>query len=142
MSHVVASYVCRKNIFYNQISLNGFSTFSIISLAFSIASAIPALLKLLKFIAISLSSSIVLFRSTIHFAYSVLITESLRETLTSAAAIPALNCFDTSLANQEMQLISLNWSVTLTVVVKKKKPMVIWPGHELIFCFQNRISKE
>ena len=45
MSHVVASYVCRKNIFYNQTSLKGFRTFSTISLAFSIASVIPALLN-------------------------------------------------------------------------------------------------
>ena len=44
MSHV-ASYVCRKNIFYNQTSLKGFSAFSTISLAFSIALVIPALLK-------------------------------------------------------------------------------------------------
>ena len=85
MSHVVASYVCRKNMFYNQTSLKGFSIFSTITLAFSIASVIPALLKPL--IAISLSSLRVLYRSTIHFACSGLITESLRETLTSAAAV-------------------------------------------------------
>ena len=47
---VIASYVCRKNMFYNQISLKGFSKFSIKSLAFSIASVIPALPK--PFIAI------------------------------------------------------------------------------------------
>ena len=52
MSHAVASYVCRKNMFYNQTSLKGFSIFSTISLAFSIASVIPALLK--PFIAICL----------------------------------------------------------------------------------------
>ena len=102
MSHVVASYVCRKNIFYNQTSLKGFSTFSTIFLAFSIASVIPTLLKL--FIVIFLSSLRVLYRSTIHFACSGLITESLRETLTSAAVFPALNCFDTSLASQEFYL--------------------------------------
>ena len=51
MSHVVASYVCRKNMFYNQTSLKGFSSFSTISLALSIVSVIPALLK--PFIAIS-----------------------------------------------------------------------------------------
>ena len=45
ISHVVASYVCRKNMFCNQTSLKGFSTFSTISLAFSIALVIPALLK-------------------------------------------------------------------------------------------------
>ena len=66
MSHV-ASYICRKNIFYNQTSLKGFSAFSTISLAFSIALVIPALLK------------------------------------------PSL------------RLISQNWSVTPTVVLKKKK---------------------
>ena len=42
MSHVVASYVCRKNMFYNQTSLKGFSAFSTISLAFSITSVVPA----------------------------------------------------------------------------------------------------
>ena len=88
MSHVVASHVCRKNMFYNQTSLKGFSTFSNISLAFSIVS----LLK--PFAAISLSSLRVLCRSTIHFACSGLITESLKETLTSAAAFPALNYFN------------------------------------------------
>ena len=102
MGHVVASYVCRKNMFYTETSLKGFSTFSTISLAFSIASVIPAFLK--PFIAISLSSLRVLYRSTIHFACSHLITESLRETLTSAAAFSALNCFDTSLASQEFYL--------------------------------------
>ena len=50
MSHVVASYVCRKNMFYNQTSLKRFSTFSTMSLAFSIASVIPVLQK--PFIAI------------------------------------------------------------------------------------------
>ena len=67
-------------------------------MAFSIASIIPALLK--PFIAISFSSLRVLYRSTIHFACGGLITESLRETLTSAAAFPSLNCFDISLASQ------------------------------------------
>ena len=81
MNHVVTSYVCRKNMFYNQTSLKDFSTFSAIFLAFSIASVIPALLK--PFIAISLPSLRVLYRSTIHFACSGLITESLREPLTS-----------------------------------------------------------
>ena len=85
-------------MFYNQTSLKGFSTFSTISLAFSIVSIIPALLK--PFIAISFSSLRVLYRSTIHFACGGFITESLRETLTSAAAFPALNCFDISLASQ------------------------------------------
>ena len=47
MSHAITSYVCRKNMFYKT-SLNGFST---VSLAFSTASVIPALLK--PFIAIS-----------------------------------------------------------------------------------------
>ena len=51
MSHAITSYACRKNMFYNQTSLNGFST---VSLAFSAASVIPALLK--PFIAISLPS--------------------------------------------------------------------------------------
>ena len=69
MSHVVASCVCRKNMFYNQTFLKGLST--IISLTFSIASVILALLK--AFIAISLSSLRVLYRSTIHFACSGLI---------------------------------------------------------------------
>ena len=64
MSNVVASYVCRKNMFYDQTSLKGFSTFSTISLAFSIASVIPALLK--PFIAISLLSLRVLYKLTIH----------------------------------------------------------------------------
>ena len=41
MSHIIASYVCRKNMFYNQTSLKGFSTFSTLSLTFSIASVIP-----------------------------------------------------------------------------------------------------
>ena len=54
MSHVITSYVYRKNMLYNQTSLKVFSTFSTISLAFSIASVIPALVK--PFIAISLSS--------------------------------------------------------------------------------------
>ena len=54
MSHVVASYVCRKNMFYNRTPWKGFSIFSTISLAFSIASVIPALLK--PFNTISLSS--------------------------------------------------------------------------------------
>ena len=51
MSHVVASYVCRKSMFQNQTSWKGFSSFSTISLALSIVSVIPALLK--PFIAIS-----------------------------------------------------------------------------------------
>ena len=102
MSHVVASYVCRKNMFYNQTSLKGFSTFSTISLTFSIVSVIPSLLK--SFIAISLSSLRVLYRSTIHFACSDLITESLRETSTFTTSFPALNYFDTSLASQELYL--------------------------------------
>ena len=89
MSHVVASYFCRKNMFYNQTSLKRFSTLSAISLALSIISVIPALLK--PFIAIPLSSLRVLYSSTIHFACIGLITESLRETLTSTAAFPALS---------------------------------------------------
>ena len=141
MSQVIASYVCRKNVFYNQTSLRGFSTFSTISLAFSIASVIPALLKL--FIAISSSSLIVLYRTTIHFACSGLITESLRETLASAAVFPALNCFDTLLASQHSvtrRLISQNWSVTLTVVVKKTSTLTLilmnqlaWPLINYLF---------
>ena len=91
MSPAITSYVCRKNRFYNQTSLKVFSTFSTIFLAFSIASVIPALLK--PFIAISFSSLRMLHRSVMHSACSGLITESLRETLTSAAAFPALNCF-------------------------------------------------
>ena len=89
-------------MFYNQTSLKGFSTFSTISLALSIDSVIPAPLK--PFIAISLSPLRVLYRSTIHFACRDLTTESLRETLTFAAAFPALNYFDTSLASQELYL--------------------------------------
>ena len=115
MSHVVISYVCRKNMFYNQTSLRGFSTFSTISLAFSIASVIPALLK--TFIVISLSPLRVLHRSTIHFACSGLITESLRETLTSAAAFPALNCFDTSLASQEFYFSEIKDLVALLTLM-------------------------
>ena len=84
MSHVVASYVCRKNVFYNQTSLKGISTFSTISLTLSIASVIPVLLK--PFIAISLSSLRVLHRSTIHFACGGLTTGSLRETLKVTSA--------------------------------------------------------
>ena len=95
MCHVAASYVRRKNMFYNQTSLKGFSTFSTIYLAFSIAPVIPALLKPL--IVICLSSLEVLYRTTIHFACSGLMTESFRETLTSATAFLALDCFDTSL---------------------------------------------
>ena len=102
MSHVVASYVCRKNMFYNQPCLKGFSLVSTISLAFSRASIIPALLK--PFIAISLSSLRVLYRSKIHFACSGLIRERFRETLTSPAVFLALNCFDTSLASQKWYL--------------------------------------
>ena len=76
--------------------------FCTISLAFSRASVIPALLK--PFIAITLSTLRVLYRSKIHFACSGLIKETLRETLTSPAVFPALNCFDTSLASQESYL--------------------------------------
>ena len=52
-----------KNMFYNETSLKGSSTFSSVSLAFSIASVIPALLK--RFIAISMSS----LTLTIHLAW-------------------------------------------------------------------------
>ena len=72
MSLVVASYVCRKNMFYNKTSSKGF----------------------------------------------------LRETLTSAAAFPALNCFNTSLASQELhfsEIKDLAILADLTVVVKKKE---------------------
>ena len=62
-----------KNMFYNQASLKRFSTFSTMSLAFSITSVIPAFLK--PFIAISFSSLRVLYRLTIYFACSYLITE-------------------------------------------------------------------
>ena len=99
MSHVINWW---KNMFQNQTFLRGFSTFSTIFLAFSRASAISALLS--PFIAISPSSLRVLYRLTIHFACSGLITESLRETLTSTAVFPPLNCFDTSLASQELYL--------------------------------------
>ena len=70
MSQVVTSYAFRKNMFYNQTSLKRFSTFSTISLVFSIASVIPALLK--PFIAISLSPLRVLYRPTIHCAWKFL----------------------------------------------------------------------
>ena len=115
MSRVVASYVCRKNMFYSQTSLKGFSAFSTISLAFSIASVIPPLLK--PFIVISLSSLRVLYRSTIHFACSGLVKESLRETLTSAAAFPALNCFDTSLASQKLYLPEIKDLAALLILM-------------------------
>ena len=48
----------------------------------------------------------------------------LRQTLTFAAAFPALKCFDTSLASQELHFPEIKDLVTLadlTVVVKKKK---------------------
>ena len=80
--------------FYNVLQSNffgRFSTFFTISLAFSIASVIPAFLK--PFIAISLSTLRVLYRSTIHFALRI---------------------------HFSRRLISQNWSVTLAVVVKKK----------------------
>ena len=103
MSHVVALCVFfLRKMFYSQTSLKWLSTFSTISLAFLIASVIPVFLK--PFIAISLSSLRVLCRSTIHFTCSGLITESVRETLTSVAVFPVLNCFDTSLARQESYL--------------------------------------
>ena len=86
-----------KTLFYNQAYFKGLSTFSRMSLVFSLASVIPALLK--HFISIFLSSLTVLYRSTIHFGCSGLITEGLKETLTSVAVFPALNCFDTSLAS-------------------------------------------
>ena len=44
------------------------------------------------------------YRLTIQFACGGLIAESLRETLTSTSAFPALKCFDTSLASQELYL--------------------------------------
>ena len=78
-------YVLQSNLFER------FSTFFTISLAFSIASVIPAFLK--PFIAISLSTLRVLYRSTIHFALRI---------------------------HFSRRLISQNWSVTLAVVVKKK----------------------
>ena len=94
--------VCRKNMFYNQTSLKGFSTFSTIFLAFSIALVILALLK--PFIVVSLSSLRVIYRSITYFAYNGLITESLSENLTSAAAFPAFSGLDTSLASQELYM--------------------------------------
>ena len=115
-------------MFYNQTSLKGFSTFSTISLAFSIASVIPALLK--PFIAISLSSLRVLHRSTIHFACSGLITESVTPWRYYISMVTR-------------QLISQNWSVALTVVVKNKKKtsaltlilmnQLTWPLNNFLF---------
>ena len=83
-----------EKTFYNQTSLKGFSTFSTISLAFSEASVIHAL-RLLPFPS-HLYKCCADRQSTSHEA-SKLITESLRETLMSAAAFPVLNCFDTSI---------------------------------------------
>ena len=91
MSHVVTSYVCRKNMFYKQTSLKGFSTFPTKSLAFSVASVIRALLK--PFFAISLSSLRVLYRSAIHFISDGLITKSLRELKRN---FNILSCFSSS----------------------------------------------
>ena len=74
MSPIVASYICRKNLLYNQTSLKEFPTISTISLKFSIASIIPALLK--PFITISLSSLRVLYILRIHFAYVLTKTQN------------------------------------------------------------------
>ena len=118
MSHVVALCVFfLRKMFYSQTSLKWLSTFSTISLAFLIASVIPVLLK--PFIAISFSPLRALYRSTIHFTYSGLITESLRETLTFVAAFPVLNCFDTSLRRQESYLSEIKeLAVLLTLCLK------------------------
>ena len=136
MSHVVASCVCRKNMFYNQTSLKEFSNFSTISLTFSIASVIPALLKL--FIVTSLSSLRLLYRWTINFTCNGLIIESLRETLTSSAAFPAPNCFDTSLVSytyssneEEGNLhVEVNFDEPIDLAINYFSVLKI----ELIFC--------
>ena len=95
MSHVVASCLKKKHVLQSNF-LERVLNF------FYHNTVIPAPLK--PFIAISLSPLRVLYRSTIHFACRDLTTESLRETLTFAAAFPALNYFDTSLASQELYL--------------------------------------
>ena len=56
---------------------------------------------------------LVIFKSnvqtTIHFAYGGLIIESLRETLTFATVFLAVNCFDTSLASQELHYFKIEF---------------------------------
>ena len=101
MSESCRRFIClqKKTCFTTkQTLLISFSKFSTISLAFSIASVIPALLK--PFIVIFLSSLKVLYRLIIHLASSFLVTVSLKQTLTPGAPFLTLNCFNTSLASQ------------------------------------------
>ena len=143
-----------KNMFYNETSLKGSSTFSSVSLAFSIASVIPALLK--RFIAISMSS----LTLTIHLAWKfsgleimLLLKSSCPEQKTFEKMknfVDSLYDYDYSGVNDgdssdeeeativietdqsvshkqsvTRRLVSHNWSVTLTVVVKKTSMLTL-----------------
>ena len=122
-------------MFCNQTSLKGFSTFSTISLAFSIALVIPALLK--PFTDISLSSGRVLCRSTIHIAV-------MKKKLQLSLKLISQN------QSVTRQLVSQNWSVTLKVVAKKKKTSTLklilmnqltWPLINFLFLKCKGINK-
>ena len=97
-------HVCRKNMFYNQTSLKGFSAFSTISLAFSIASAISAFLKPL----------LILF----------MITNRVEITTKKAVMKKQLQLLLKLISqNQSVtrRVISQNWSIKLTVLVMMMK---------------------
>ena len=119
-----------KTSFTIKLLWNSSQGFFTLSMAFSIASVIPALLK--SFIAISLSSLRVLYRSTIHCACGSLITQILRETLTSATVKIDLSETITR------RLVSQNWLVTLTVEVKKKTSTLTFTRLKLTRVFFHR----
>ena len=83
--------------------MKGFSTFFVISWAFSITSAIPTALKSLTII--SLSAFKWWYKSTIYLACKDFITEKRRETFTSAGAMPFFNSLTIILGAKFCQII-------------------------------------